>query len=148
MNSTDSFIDTFNDCVDLFMRRSMRSFFQYTKGIGLSMPQIGALFHLNRGSTSGISNIGDDLGVTTAAASQMLDRLVQQELVLRSEDPDDRRMKNIILTDKGRKILEDILHVRQAWLEDLSTALSAGEKEQIIAALKILIAKADQIDPR
>ena len=148
MKSTDSFIDTFNDCVDLFMRRSMRSFFQYTKGIGLSMPQIGALFHLNRGSTSGISNIGDDLGVTTAAASQMLDRLVQQELILRSEDPDDRRVKNIILTDKGRKILEDILHVRQVWLEDLSTALSAGEKEQIIAALKILIAKADQIDPR
>jgi DNA-binding MarR family transcriptional regulator len=146
MKSTDPFINTFNDCMDFFMRRSMGSFFHYAKGIGLSMPQIGALFHLNRGSTSGISNIGDDLGVTSAAASQMLDRLVQQELVLRSEDPDDRRVKNITLTDKGRKILEEILHIRQAWLENLADALSPEEKKQIITAMQILIDKADQIE--
>jgi DNA-binding MarR family transcriptional regulator len=146
MKSTDPFINTFYDWMDIFMSRSMQSFFQYAKGIGLSMPQIGALFHLNRGSTSGISNIGDDLGVTSAAASQMLDRLVQQELVLRTEDPNDRRVKNIVLTDKGRGILEELLHVRQALLEDLAAALSPNEKEQIIAALKILIEKANHIE--
>jgi DNA-binding MarR family transcriptional regulator len=146
MKSTDPFITTLHDCIELIMRRSMRYFFQYAKGIGLSMPQIGALFHLNRGGTSGVSNISDDLGVTSAAASQMLDRLVQQELILRSEDPDDRRVKNIVLTDKGRKILKESLHMRQAWLEDLAAALSPAEKQQIIAALQILIGKADPID--
>lgn len=146
MKSTDPFIGTLHECIELIMRRSMRYFFQYAKGIGLSMPQIGVLFHLNRGGTSGISNISEDLGVSNAAASQMLDRLVQQELILRSEDPDDRRVKNIVLSDKGRKILVESLHMRQAWLEDLAAALSTGEKEQIIAALKILIDKANQIE--
>jgi len=148
MESTDPFINTLHKSIGMIMRRSMSYFFQYAKGIGLSMPQIGALFHLKRGGTTGISNISDDLGVTSAAASQMLDRMVQQELILRLEDPDDRRVKKIILTEKGGRILEELLNVRQAWLEELATALSPGEKEQIIAALKILIAKADQIDPR
>jgi len=146
MKSNDPFITTLHDCTELIMRRSMRYFFQYAKGTGLSMPQIGALFHLKRGGTTGISNISDDLGVTSAAASQMLDRLVQQELILRSEDPDDRRVKKIVLTDKGRKILQESLHMRQTWLEDLAAALSPGEKEQIVAALQILIEKANQIE--
>jgi len=146
MKSTDPFIGALHECIELIMRRSMRYFFQYAKGTGLSMPQIGALFHLNRGGTSGISNLGDDLGVSSAATSQMLDRLVQQDLILRSEDPNDRRVKKIVLTDKGRKVLAESLHMRQAWLEDLAGALSPAEKDQIIAALKILIDKANQIE--
>ena len=146
MKSTDPFINTLHECTELIMRRSMRSFFHYAKENSLSMPQIGTLFHLTKGGTSGISNISDDLGVSNAATSQMLDRRGQLELILRSEDPDDRRVKNIILTDKGRKIIAESLQMRQAWLDDLATELSSGEKEQIIAALRILIAKANQID--
>jgi DNA-binding MarR family transcriptional regulator len=146
MKPSDPFISIVHDCTELIMRRSMRHFFQYAKGIGLSMPQIGTLFHLTRGGTSGISNISDDLGVSNAATSQMLDRLVQQELILRSEDPDDRRVKKIVLTEKGQRILEELIQVRQAWVEELAVALSPGEKEQIVAAFKILIAKVNQID--
>jgi DNA-binding MarR family transcriptional regulator len=146
MKPSDPFISIVHDCTELIMRRSMRHFFQYAKGIGLSMPQIGTLFHLTRGGTSGISNISDDLGVSNAATSQMLDRLVQQELILRSEDPDDRRVKKIVLTEKGQRILEELIQVRQAWVEELAAALSPGEKEQIVTAFKILIAKVNPID--
>jgi DNA-binding MarR family transcriptional regulator len=76
----------------------------------------------------------------------MLERLVQQELILRSEDPHDRRFKQIVLTDKGRRILQESLHARQGWLDDLAHTLSAGEKEQIVAALNILIDKANQLE--
>jgi DNA-binding MarR family transcriptional regulator len=147
MKSTDPFINTLQEAAGLIMRRSMSYFFQYAKGTGLSMPQIGALLHLTKGGTVGISNLSDDLGVSSAATSQMLDRLVQQDLILRSEDPDDRRVKKIVLTEKGRKTVTESLHMRQAWLEELSVALSPAEKGQIIAAIKILIAKTNQIDP-
>jgi DNA-binding MarR family transcriptional regulator len=146
MKSSDPFIETLHDCIELIMRSSMRSFFHYAKETGLSMPQIGALFQLNRGATSGISNISDDLGVSSAAASQMLDRLVQQELILRTEDPDDRRVKNIVLTEKGRKVIVECIQVRQAWMENLAAALSPEERNQIMSAFKILIHKANQID--
>jgi DNA-binding MarR family transcriptional regulator len=147
MKSTEPFIDTLHEFIKMIMRRSMRSFFHYAKETGLSMPQIGVLFQLNRGATSGISNISDDLGVTSAAASQMLDRLVQQELILRTEDPDDRRVKNIVLTEKGRKVIVQCISVRQAWMDSLAAALTPQEKEQITAAFQILFDKVNRIDP-
>src|SRR5271157_2367196 len=73
-------------------------------------------------------------------------RLVQQELILRSEDPQDRRVKDIALTDKGRKTLKDSFRARKGWLQELAQALSREEKEQIAAALKILIGKTNQLE--
>ena len=85
MQPTDAFESTLYRWVEIFMRRSMRSFIHFTKESGLSMSQIGALFHIYRGA-SGVSDIGDDLGITSAAASQMLENLVRQQLILRSEN--------------------------------------------------------------
>ena len=145
MHSIDPFIVTLRKWIEIFMRHSMRNFIHYSKESGLSMSQIGALFHIHRGA-SGVSDLGDDLGVTSAAASQMLERLVQSQLILRSEDPHDRRVKQLILTDKGRHILQESLHARQSWLDDLAGALSPAEKDQIITSLNILIDKASQLE--
>jgi DNA-binding MarR family transcriptional regulator len=76
----------------------------------------------------------------------MLDRLVQQGLIQRSEDPEDRRGKQIVITEQGCQVLEQGLRARQDWLVDLVGELSPPEKEQIMAALEILIQKAEQMD--
>jgi DNA-binding MarR family transcriptional regulator len=141
MPQADLFIDTMQNWIDVFMRRSMRNFIRFSRESGLSMSQIGALYHIHRRGSSPVSDLGEHLGVTSAAASQMLERLVQQGIILRSEDPHDRRGKQIVLTEKGHQILLESIHARQGWLVDLADELSAGEKEQISAALKILIEK-------
>ena len=145
MHSIDPFIVTLRKWIEIFMRHSMRNFIHYSKESGLSMSQIGALLHIHRGA-SGVSDLGDDLGVSSAAASQMLERLVQSQLILRSEDPHDRRVKQLILTDKGRQIIQESLHARQSWLDDLAGTLSPGEKEQVITSLNILIDKVNQLE--
>jgi DNA-binding MarR family transcriptional regulator len=76
----------------------------------------------------------------------MLERLVQQALILRSEDPNDRRMKQLVLTDKGRQVLHESIQARQAWMENLAQQLSAAEQEQVVSALNILISKAGQVE--
>jgi len=130
-----------------FMRRSMRSLILYSKKNGLSMSQIGALFQINHGRNN-VSDLGEGLGITKAAASQMLERLVQQELILRSEDPQDRRVKQLVSTDKGCRIMQESVQARQGWLEDLVSILSEDEKKQIAAAVKVLIDKTNQLDQR
>ena len=130
-----------------FMRSSMRSLILYSKENGLSMSQIGALFQIYHGR-SNVSDLGEGLGITNAAASQMLERLVQQKLILRTEDPQDRRVKQLVLTDKGCRIMEESVRARQGWLDDLVSGLSAGQKEQIAAAVEILIKKTNELDQR
>jgi DNA-binding MarR family transcriptional regulator len=146
MSLTDPFIVTLHEWVGVFMRRSMRNFILYSKESGLSMSQLGALFHIHRGA-SGVSDLGDGLGVTSAAASQMLERLVQLKLITRSEDPHDRRVKQLVLTEHGSQILQESLEARQGWLNDLADLLLDDEKEQVIAALQILIEKSQQPNP-
>jgi DNA-binding MarR family transcriptional regulator len=145
MPTTDPFVATLRSWIEIFMRRSMRNLIRYSRENAISMPQVGALFHLHR-SAGGVSDLGEGLGVTSAAASQMLERLVQQGLILRSEAPHDRRAKQIVLTEKGRHLLQESFDARQGWLDDLAQTLSPGEKEQIVAALKILIEKASRLE--
>ena len=141
MQETDPFVDTLIEWIDVSMRRSMRNFIHYSRQSGFSMSQFGAMFHLHRLGKCGVTDLGDHLGVTSAAASQMLERLVQQGLILRTEDPNDRRVKQIVLTDEGHRVLEESMHAQKGWLNDLSKSLSDSEKETVIAALKILIGK-------
>ncbi|MGD0611364.1 MAG: MarR family transcriptional regulator [Anaerolineales bacterium] len=145
MSLDDPFVATLQEWTEVFMRRSMRNFFLYSKENGLSVSQIGALFLIYRRAL-GVSDLAEQLGITSAAASQMLDRLVQLELILRSEDLHDRRVKNIVLTDKGRQTLTDSIRARQGWLHDLAKTLSRDEKEHIAAGLKILIGKTNLLE--
>jgi len=138
-------MDRMRDWMEIFMRHSIRNFIHYAKENGLSLSQCGALLHLHHIGRAGVTDMGEHLGVSSAASSQMLDRLVQQGLILRSEDPGDRRVKQIVLTDRGHRIVEETVCARVSWLNDVFDVLSPSEKDRIALALDALIDKASQL---
>jgi len=146
MRQINPFLSTMEAWMELFMRHSMHNFVLFSKQNNLSMPQIGALFRIHHKGVCGVSDIGDELGISSAAASQMLERLVQQQLIYRTEDPNDRRGKQIVLTEKGLAILRESMQARQAWLSELAEKLTPDESEQVVAAMQILIQKTNQLD--
>jgi DNA-binding MarR family transcriptional regulator len=146
MQLTNPFVAILQQWIEISMHRSMRDFICFARENGLSMSQLGALFHIHSEGSSGVTDLGDHLGVTSAASSQMLERLVQQGLILRKEDPNDRRVKRIILTEKGRKTIQAGIRARQGWLNDLADTLSDQEKESILLSLHILISKATDLE--
>lgn len=146
MSAQDPLIISLQAWIETFMRQSMHNLVQYSHESGLSMQQIRALFRIHD-CARGVSDIGDHLGVSKAAASQMLDRMVEQGFILRSEDPIDRRGKQITLTEKGLTAMQKSMEARQGWLNQLAVKFSAVEKEQVTRALEILVVKARQIDP-
>lgn len=123
---------------EVFMHRSMRDFKRFMDETGLSFSQINILMRLFHGGDTGISEIGDQLGVSNAAASQSVDRLVQLGLIERTEDPLDRRAKRLELTPKGRVLMEKGIEVRIKWVEGITTALTPEQQESIISALTLL----------
>jgi MarR family transcriptional regulator, organic hydroperoxide resistance regulator len=127
--------------------RSMGGLFRYVKENGLSMPQVGALFNIRRNSEKGVADLGEELGVSSAAASQMLDKLVQQGLVTRNENPDDRRSKLLSLTERGQGILRRSIEARQFWIEELANSLSADEILAASSAISMLVHKTRTMVP-
>jgi DNA-binding MarR family transcriptional regulator len=146
MQQTDPFVAILREWIEVFMGRSMHGFVRYSKERGLSMSQLGAMFHLYYEGGGGVKGLGDHLGVSSAAASQMLQRLVQQHLILRSEDPVDRRVKHLVLTERGIQTIQESIRSREEWMDELAKTLSADEKAQIMASLNILINKAQRLD--
>ncbi|MCX6036564.1 MAG: MarR family transcriptional regulator [Chloroflexi bacterium] len=123
---------------EVFMHRSMRDFKRFMDATGLSFSQINILMRLFHGGCAGVSEIGDQLGVTNAAASQAVDRLVQLGLIERTEDPEDRRAKRLALTQKGRVLIEKGVEIRSQWIEGLTDALTPEQQNMIISALTLL----------
>ena len=147
MTKSEEFSLVMHNWSETFMRRSMHDFIRFSKDSGLSMPQMSTLFHLHHGNRCGVSNIGELLGVTNAGASQLVDRLVQNGLVERTEDPDDRRAKQLKLTEKGENLVLESIEVRRQWMENLTDALSVEEQDAIIEALTILTIAARELEP-
>src|SRR4030042_6913339 len=146
MQSTIPLVTTLQYWFGIFRRRMMGSFFTYARDNGLTMAQLGAMFHVFQKGACGVSDIGSDLGVTNSAASQMLERLVQLKLITRSEDPIDRRVKQIVLTEKGNLIFQESSLAFQTWMEDLAKTMTPKEQEQVRRSLAILIEKARQFE--
>jgi len=145
MIETDKLLQEIHACNEVFIYRSIRNFVKFLKARGLSLPQIGALFRIGT-STCGVSDLGGKLGITPAAASQMLDRLFQQELILRTEDPLDRRAKRLALTDKGKQVLRDSITTLQEWTDDQARTLDPAEREKVAEALQILLNKVNPLN--
>jgi DNA-binding MarR family transcriptional regulator len=133
--------------LELLMHRSMKHFVGYLKERDLSMSHIGTLFMVHREGACGVTEIGEHLGITPAGTSQMLNRLVEEGLIERSEDAQDRRAKRIVLTPKGRETLHESLIARQQWLHQLVETLDSDERELVSEALSLLVEKARDFEP-
>jgi DNA-binding MarR family transcriptional regulator len=147
MNQSSPFIDTFQKWMHVVMHNSMLNLTRFARENGYSMSQLMALNFISRKGPCGITDLGEEMGISSPAASQLLDRLVQHKLILRTEDPKDRRSKLVALTDKGQQIITESLKARNVWLTELESTLSHEENGRVLEALDLLIEHGRQITP-
>lgn len=83
----------------------------------------------------GPTEIADRLGVTTAAASGIVDRLVGHGHAERTRHPDDRRRTVVQLTESGRRELLDHLMPMFLPLARLDAALDDADREVVVRYL-------------
>jgi DNA-binding MarR family transcriptional regulator len=134
--------------MNVFMHRSMRGWTHFAKSTGLSMPQFSILMQLHHKGSCGVSEISDQFDITNAAASQLVDKLVQGGYLDRAEDPHDRRAKLLQLSASGAKLVNAGIQERYKWLDELTAQLDAEERAKVAEALNILTEKAKGLESR
>jgi len=140
MSELNDFNQTLHLWSEAAMHTSMHAFRQYNRTSGLSFSQVTTLFRIYHHGPASVNDLAEHLGVTKAAVSQLLDKLVADDLILRLEDARDRRSKQILLTDKGRDSVRASMQARHAWIDELADALTPQDKAAIQPALERLIA--------
>ena len=132
--------------MDVSTHYSQRGWAHHAKAPGLSMPQFSILMQLFYRGNSGISEISERFEITSAAASQHVDNLVQAGLIERTEDPRDRRAKQILLSPKGKALIESGMSERYRWMDALVETLEEKDRQKIAEALVILTEAARKLD--
>lgn len=133
----------------------LRHLFLYDRGnllrlieeSGLSMTQCKALFEL-RGLGEGskqlhVSDLAETFGVSVPSMSRAVEALVRGGLATRVEDPDDRRARSVAITEKGKKLVEKLVVVRQAGMEAFASSLTAAQRRKLDAAVDSLMDRDD-----
>lgn len=138
MISSSQLTQTLRGFMDIAMQHSLQERSHLAKQSGLSMPQFGILMQIHYRGNCGISDISNRFDITNAAASQLVDKLVQSGLVRREEDPQDRRAKLLNLTEKAKEMLRHGTEGRYRWVEEVAQKLSPQEREQVSEALDIV----------
>jgi DNA-binding MarR family transcriptional regulator len=146
MPTSRDFENALRAWASVFMRRSVHEFIVAMKDSGLSTSQLNTLMRLHYRGSCPVSGISDELGLTAAAASQIVDRLAGMGLIERTEDPRDRRVRQVRLTTKGRGLVARGVEARLAWVRDLASRIPARELGAIIHSLERLKQAANASD--
>ena len=124
--------------LDHALYKSQHTLFLKSRETGLSLSQMIILRKLHWQGQATPSQLSEFLEMSRAALSQSIDKLVEQGLVLRSEDQEDRRVKILGLTTLGKKFLDELHSHRYTWLPEELSALTPNEKEIIHQAFILL----------
>ena len=141
---SNSLPSNFHEGLEIVLAHIIQDFMHFMKEQGLSSPQINALMYIYHNGQCQVSDIGVLSEASNAAASQLVERLVQQGFVIRREDPANRRMKILSLSRKGKELIQKSIPSNH-FLNNVMDDLTNDERLTIQAAFSILAQKAQQL---
>src|SRR3990170_4584157 len=108
--------------------------------LDLSISQFRCLILLGRHTEAlPINELADRLDLTLATAGRNVDRLLAHGLVERREDPQDRRVRLVSLSDTGRSIMTEIDPPRRNALVAFAQSLDPADRDRLTAALAPIV---------
>ncbi len=96
--------------------------------------QLQVLFLINQGDAQTVKDIAQQFGMTSSAATQLVNGLVKSNLLQRKEDEDDRRKICLQLTAEGKKML---LQAKQHRLQKMKILLDPLSDREVVHILRL-----------
>lgn len=107
-------------------------FDKFYKKFKLSKTQFSALYRIYLAGDEGItlSALGDQMFVTRANITTLVDRMVARGLIKRIVNESDRRSIKAVITNQGRDILQEVIPNNQVFSSEILNCLTNKEKER------------------
>ncbi len=92
-----------------------------------------------------VNVIGPKVNLTPGSISVAVDRLVAKSLVSRVECAEDRRIRIVALTQRGKEVITPIFRAHRVAMEKVFAGLSADELRQLEGQLKRIGRQAESL---
>ena len=125
---------------DLVQRMYAQCRSESTEGwteLELTMPQLHTMALLSQGPQR-MGVIAWRLNSSQSAATSMIDRLVDKDLVARVPDKDDRRIVACQLTESGREEMERLWRINRMRIAKMADYLTIEELRRVVEAMELL----------
>jgi DNA-binding MarR family transcriptional regulator len=134
------------DCTGAIFRSLHPGQNQTLLAVDLTMPQFKTLACVvhERSATSG--QVARSLGVGLSTVTGIVDRLAEQGLVARREDPEDRRITRVEPTPRGQALVDQLLRYRNEQITALLSRLTTEQLRLVEQAFDYLVAAATEVD--
>lgn len=103
------------------------------QNFGITVGHFHILRRIRHGTDS-VSKLADDGHTSRPAISRSVDVLVNKGLVIRTQNPTDRRNVQLSLTDEGQSLMEVLSDNTRQWMAEKLAVLSEDELEAILVA--------------
>jgi DNA-binding MarR family transcriptional regulator len=113
---------------------------------GLTESQAELIRLVGRRPNVSVREAATELGLVLNTASTLVSRLSADGLLVRTVDPDDRRVGRLRLTDPAQQIADDSRAARRAALRDALDRLTPTQIEQLSAGLEVLAEMTRMLD--
>lgn len=105
----------------------------------ITIAQLKTLYYVSSHESCRMTDISHDFGVTLSNMTSMVDRLIEGKYLLREDDPNDRRIVRIKLSQKGENIVKKFEEHRRRHAAKFLQKMSEEEIESLIKIMaKIL----------
>jgi DNA-binding MarR family transcriptional regulator len=108
----------------------------------LTASQWRALVVVAQGQGTALHEVATALGVHPSTATRTCDRLVTAGLIIRNDDPDDRRYLALTVTDEGRRLVESVYAARRQAIMDTLERMPSSSRRRLAATLQDFAAAA------
>ncbi len=135
----DMSLEEFADRLNSVMSVLAREFHKYQSkdffNTKLTLPQFVMLESLSRMGEPRMTDLANNVNVTTAAVTGLVDRLVRDGYVERERDDKDRRIIKVRLTAKGTKTVNSIIDHRRRVMIRIFSVISNEERQRYLEIL-------------
>ena len=107
--------------------------------LSLTLAQLKGLFFISNEGNTNVRKLAAALSVTSANVTGIVDRLVKQGLATRRENPEDRRMLLLQVTDKGRALITDLRERQISRLSEILDYMSPDELSTLAQGFSSLL---------
>jgi len=111
---------------------------QFWDDRGLTMLQVRMLFLLLEEDGQCAGALAEAMRVPASTVTRLSDRLVGQGLIVRREDPEDRRMVRLYLTGEGRRTIGEISEACRAYMKKVLSRLDEERLHRLVEGLEEL----------
>lgn len=104
----------------------------------ITISQCHSIVEIGRSENLSIMQLAEVLGLDKSTVSRSVDKLVTDGLVLRLEDPQDRRYATLGLTPKGRDLFDTIEERMTAYFHEVLQGIPVEKRSQVLESLHYL----------